>query len=94
MSYTRRQMMRSLTVGGASLAMSPFLRSLKVHATGNEAALPKRFVFVVKSSGIDKHNLVPDGLENHFLFSKGNIGDDRPKPGGAINASLQAAKAM
>ena len=29
--------------------------------------MPKRFVFVVKSSGIDKFNLVPEGLENHFV---------------------------
>ena len=34
---------------------------------GKEAALPKRFVFVVKSSGIDKFNLVPEGLKNHFI---------------------------
>ena len=72
--------------------MAPFLRSLQVHANGKEEALPKRFVFVVKSSGIDKHNLVPEGLDNHFLESKGNIGDDAPKPGGAIHASLKDHK--
>ena len=47
--------------------MAPFLQSVRVHGAGNEAALPKRFVFVVKSSGIDKFNLVPEGLENHFV---------------------------
>ena len=85
-------MLKSLSVGGASLAMAPFLRSLQAHAAGKEEALPKRFVFVVKSSGIDKFNLVPKGLENHFLQSKGNIGDDAPKPGGAIHASLKDHK--
>ena len=72
--------------------MAPFMRSLRVHAAGKEEVLPKRFVFVVKSSGIDKFNLVPEGLENHFLQSKGNIGDDAPKPGGAIQASLKDHK--
>ena len=74
------------------MAMAPFLRSIQAHAAGREEALPKRFVFVVKSSGIDKHNLVPEGLENHFLQSKGSIGDDAPKPGGAIHASLRNHK--
>ncbi len=63
----RRQFLRDLSFGGSSLAMAPFLNSVRVHAAGDEAALPKRFVFVVKSSGIDKFNLVPGGLENHYL---------------------------
>lgn len=84
--------MEGLSLGGASLAMAPFLRSLQAHAAGDESALPKRFVFVVKSSGIDKHNLVPEGLENHFLAGKGHIGDGIPKPGGAIHASLKNHK--
>lgn len=67
MIQKRRKFLRDVSLGGASLAMAPFLRSVQVHAAGDEAALPKRFVFVVKSSGIDKFNLVPDGLENHFV---------------------------
>ena len=89
MSYTRRQVIQGLTVGGASLAMSPFLRSLQAHAAGDEAALPRRFVFVVKSSGIDKHNLVPDGVENHFLSGRGKLGYRVPKPGGEIHVPLE-----
>jgi len=67
MIYKRRQFFRDLSLGGSSLAMVPFFQSLRVHAAGDEAFLPKRFVFVVKSSGIDKLNLVPEGLENHFV---------------------------
>ncbi len=70
MIYTRRRFFDHVSVGGASLAMAPFLHSLKVDAAGNESELPKRFVFVVKSSGIDKYNLVADGLENHFVDAK------------------------
>ena len=47
--------------------MAPFLRSLQAQATGEDEKRPGRFVFVVKSSGIDKYNLVPDGLENHYV---------------------------
>jgi hypothetical protein len=66
MIYQRRKFLQGISLGGASFAMAPFLRSAQAHAAGNEAALPKRFVFVVKSSGIDRYNLVPDGIENHF----------------------------
>ncbi len=58
--FTRRAAIKTIA---SSLALSPFLRSLAAHADGNEAALPKRFVFVVKSSGIDRENLVPGGME-------------------------------
>ncbi|MFT5468269.1 MAG: hypothetical protein ACI8UO_003378 [Verrucomicrobiales bacterium] len=67
MTTKRRQFLRNLSLGGSSLAMVPFLNSVRVHAAGDEAALPKRFVFVVKASGIDKFNLVPDGLENRYI---------------------------
>lgn len=67
MRYSRRQVIKDLSLGGLSLAMASCMRSIQAHAAGNEKALPKRFVFVVKSSGIDKFNLVPDGLENHFI---------------------------
>ena len=67
MTTTRRHFLSNLSIGGSSLAMAPFLNSVRLHASGAEAKLPKRFVFVVKSSGIDKFNLVPDGLENHFI---------------------------
>ncbi len=67
MLYSRRKVMKDLSVGGLSLGMASCLRSIQAHAARNEDALPKRFVFVVKSSGIDKFNLVPEGLENHFI---------------------------
>lgn len=54
-------------MGGLSIGMASCLRSIQAHASGNEETLPKRFVFVVKSSGIDKFNLVPGDLENRFI---------------------------
>ena len=53
MVYKRRHFLRDVTLGGSSLAMAPFLQTVRVHASGKESLLPKRFVFVVKSSGID-----------------------------------------
>lgn len=73
MLHSRRQVMKDLSIGGLSLGMASCLQSIQAHAAGNEEGLPKRFVFVVKSSGIDKFNLVPDGLENHFI----NPGDGK-----------------
>lgn len=67
MTYNRRQLLKGISLGGASLAMAPFLRSVYAQASGQSGLLPKRFVFVVKSSGIDKFNLVPEGVENHYL---------------------------
>ncbi|PHS03068.1 MAG: hypothetical protein COA78_19270 [Blastopirellula sp.] len=66
MSLTRRGVLKAITCGSASFALAPFMRSVAVHAAGKEEALPKRFVFVVKSSGVDRANLVPEGIHNEY----------------------------
>ena len=66
-SYKRREFLHGLSMGGSALAMAPFLESMRVHAAGDADALPKRFVFVVKSSGPDKFNMVLEGLVNNFV---------------------------
>ena len=70
MIHKRRDFLKGISLGGASLAMAPFLRSLQAQTAGNVDLLPKRFVFVVKSSGIDKFNMVPKGLENIYIDPK------------------------
>jgi hypothetical protein len=94
MIYKRRQFFRELSLGGSSLAMAPFLQSIRVHAAGDEAGLPKRFVFVVKSSGIDKFNLVPDGLTNHFADEKTGekLGNRSRREGALVDVPLAAHK--
>ena len=62
MLVTRRRVVQA--IGSAPIALTPFLQSIAAHAAGDENALPKRFVFVVKSSGIDKQNLLPSSLPN------------------------------
>ena len=90
MLYSRRKVMKDLSVGGLSLGMASCLRSIQAHATGNEDALPKRFVFVVKSSGIDKFNLVPEGLENHFINPEDGkkLGNRGRREGPLVDVSL------
>ena len=94
MTYKRRQFLRDLSLGGCSLAMAPFLHSLRVHADGNAAAFPKRFVFVVKSSGIDKYNLVPDGLTNHFVDERSGekLGNRSRREGALVDVPLAKHK--
>lgn len=73
MSLTRRNAIAAL--GTAPLALAPFLRTVAAHAKGDEQALPKRFVFVVKSSGVDKQNLLPVGLEEQWSTNRDKLVD-------------------
>lgn len=94
MIQRRRQFLKGMSFGGASLAMAPFVRSLHAQASGNPELLPKRFVFVVKSSGIDKFNLVPDGLENHYVSPTdgSKLGNKARRPGPLVDVSLEDRK--
>ena len=58
----RRHFLKSTSLGSGAALFAPFLKSVNAHAAGIESALPKRFVFIVKASGIDPYNLVPEGL--------------------------------
>ena len=90
MTQQRRQFLKGITLSGASLAMAPFLRSVYAQASGKHEQLPKRFVFVVKSSGIDKFNLVPEGLENHYVSPKDGkkLGNKARRHGPLVDVSL------
>lgn len=90
MKITRRQAIQNASIGGMSLAMASCLRTIQAHGFRDANRLPKRFVFVVKSSGIDKFNLVPPGLENHFVdVEKGKkLGNRGRRPGPLVDVSL------
>ena len=89
------QKRRKFLKAGASLAMAPFLPSLQAQAQAQEQTAGRggkpirRFVFVVKSSGIDKFNLVPEGLENHYVSLEGRkLGNKARRLGPMVDVSL------
>ena len=61
---SRRSILRGGFLGAGAMALSPFLRHLRMLDAGDaRRRLPKRFVFVVKSSGLQGDYLDPGGLQ-------------------------------
>ena len=63
MHLTRRHFTKRIVLGAGGFALAPFLRTIKAHAAGFPGGLPKRFVFVVKSSGIDTRTVRPPDVD-------------------------------
>lgn len=63
MNNSRREFLKTSSLGASSVLLSPMLRSLAAEAEGGSKKRPHRFVFVVKSSGILPDSLVPPTLE-------------------------------
>jgi len=62
---TRRSILKGMTLGAGSLALSPFLNHFaRLDADDAEGKLPKRFVFVVKASGLQADFINPQGLQH------------------------------
>lgn len=59
MPVTRRDLLRNAAKYGAVAPIfMPFLRGVSAHAA-DDGVMPKRFVFVIKASGVDNYNLMP-----------------------------------
>ena len=69
MRQTRRHFFKTTSLGSGAFLFAPFLNGLAAHAAGDAKAFPKRYVFVVKASGIDPFNLVPEGIEGQPVFA-------------------------
>ena len=63
MNFTRRDTLKNLSLGAGAFLLSPFLRQVELQAAGNALAIPNRFVFVVKSSGIVPAGITPDAFK-------------------------------
>jgi hypothetical protein len=63
MHLTRREFAKGLGLGAGSFALSPLLHQMEAHAAGRAEGFPRRFVFVVKSSGLTPEGIRPEGLE-------------------------------
>lgn len=59
MILTRRNLLKGLTAGSVTPLLRPFIDNVQAEHKGN---LPKRFLFVVKSSGLTPAELVPSDL--------------------------------
>lgn len=66
---TRRDLLKSLTLGSGSLVLSPLIRQLSAQAAGKNE-FPQRFVFVVKSSGLTPGAIVPDNFVQDYVVRK------------------------
>ena len=62
MIRSRRDILKGLSFGAGGALLTPFMHQIKLQAEGNSAALPKRFVFVVKSSGVSPEGITPESL--------------------------------
>ena len=61
----RRTVLKGLSLGAGSLALSPFLNHFaRLDADDADTNLPKRFVFVVKASGLQADFINPEGLKH------------------------------
>lgn len=58
-SFNRRTLIKGVSLGSGAIALSPFINSI---AAAEKQQTPKRFVFVVKSSGLQGDYLNPEGL--------------------------------
>jgi hypothetical protein len=74
MTHSRRSLLKGMSLGAGRFLLTPLLCQMELHAKGNADALPSRFIFVVKDSGIWPSSITPD----EFKASGSN----------AINASL------
>ena len=79
MPQTRRNSLRGISLGAGGLLLSPFLNQVRLQAAGRNDALPKRFVFVVKSSGIEPDGITPDSLKGEMAKNE-SLSDVRLPP--------------
>ncbi|MFT5291747.1 MAG: hypothetical protein ACI8QC_002601 [Planctomycetota bacterium] len=63
MIYSRRDIMRGLSLGAGSFLLTPLLKQIQLQAEGDATAFPSRFVFVVKSSGIIPAGITPEAFK-------------------------------
>ena len=61
MAQTRRDILKHFSLGAGATMFAPFLRSVQAQADGTPETPRPRFVFILKASGIDRHNLLPRG---------------------------------
>ncbi len=82
----RRALLKGVTLGSGALALSPFIKSI---SAADQQQPPKRFVFVVKSSGLQGDYLNPDGLTH-----RGETLVDTTLQGRKLSESMKSLEAF
>jgi len=77
----RRTALKGISLGSGAVALSPFIKRI---AAAEGAPPPKRFVFVVKSSGLQGDYLNPEGLKH-----RGDVLVDESLEGRKLSDSMQ-----
>src|SRR5262245_60578389 len=62
MTFTRRTLLRGMSLGAGTVLLAPILRELEAHAAGF-AAQPKRFVFMLQSQGLQSWAVQPKQIK-------------------------------
>jgi hypothetical protein len=73
-----------MSLGAGSFLLGPLLYQIEAHAEGNSAAMPSRFVFVVKDSGI-----WPSGITPNEFKANGS----KPINASLVNSTLPSSMA-
>ena len=86
MSRSRRQFIKSVALGAGAVALAPLLATIRAHADGDPNGLPRRFVFVIKSSGLPPSGIRPVGID----IGDGSRLVDLPLKNYAMHETLKA----
>lgn len=81
-SFHRRTLLKGVSLGSGAVALAPFVNTL---AAAEKGQVPKRFVFVVKSSGLQGDYLNPTGLTH-----RGETLVDDSLEGRELSASMKS----
>lgn len=88
-AFSRRAVVKGLTLGAGATLLEPLLAQVAAHAAGGRDAIQQRFVFVLQSNGINPNHIIPEGLPtrkaaelfpNTETIEKPIVGGDLPSP--------------
>lgn len=63
MDYSRRSLLKGMSLGAGSLVLSPIVQQLTAQAAGAQQLKRQRFVFVLEGNGLNPHQVQPLGIK-------------------------------
>ena len=92
MYIERRNIIKGVGLGAGAVVLSPFLNQLQAQEDGKINKLPKRFVFIVKDSGILPETITPPTILKQVKAKKGIVNVALKKH--ALEASMKALEPL